>query len=77
MTIKMPCPTIGDKILQFFGKKRGVIVPPDPYNKYDPYAYLKAIKENFWRAFFRSKNAPLTENIVDYDFFKKEKAKNR
>jgi hypothetical protein len=72
MTIKMPDPTVGDKILKFFGKKRGVILPSEPYEKYGPYAYSKALKENFWKALLRSRNAPLPENVVDLDLFKEE-----
>ena len=67
MTIKIPDPTIGDKILKFLGKKRGIILPVDGYQKFGPYAYFQAIKENFWKALFRSKNAPLLENVIDMD----------
>ena len=69
MTIRIPDPTIGDKILKYFGKKRGVVMPPNPNNKYGPYAYSRADKENFWKALFRSKNAQLPENVIDYEFF--------
>jgi hypothetical protein len=67
MTIKMPRPTTGDKILKFLGKKRGVILPVESYENYGPYASSKAIKESFWKVFFRSKNSPLPENVIDLD----------
>ena len=70
MTIRIPDPTIGDKILKLLGKKRGIILPPEPYKKFGPYSYIKAKKENFWKALFRSKNAPLPENVADIDLFK-------
>ena len=72
MTIRNPDPTIGDKILKFLGKKRGIILPVNSYEKFGPYAYAKAIKENFWTALFRSKNAPLPENLIDWDYFNRE-----
>ena len=70
MTIRKPDPTIGDRILKFFGKKRGIILPADLYKEFGPYAYIKAKKENFWKALFRSKKAPLPENVTDIDLFK-------
>jgi hypothetical protein len=72
MTIKMPGPTIGDRILKLLGKRRGVIIPSDSYNKFGPYASIRAEKENFWRALIRSKNAPLPDNVITYNFFKEE-----
>ena len=72
MTIRIPDPTIGDKILKIFGKKRGIILPVEAYEKFGTYAYTKAVKENFWKALFRSKNAPLPGNVVDWDYFKEE-----
>jgi len=70
MTIKIPNPTLGDKILKLLGKKRGVILPSDPYNKYGQYTYSRAVKENFWKALFRLKNTPLPENVIDLDSIK-------
>ena len=72
MTIRIPDPTIGDKILKLLGKKRGIVLPEEPYKKFGPYVYIEAKKENFWNALFRSKNAPLPENVVDYDLFKEK-----
>jgi hypothetical protein len=70
MTIRIPDPTIGDKILKLLGKKRGIILPVEPYKKFGPYAYINAKKENFWKALFRSKNAPFPDNVADIDLFK-------
>ena len=66
----MPNPTIGDWILNILGKKRGVILPVESYEKSGPYVYSKAVKENFWKVLFRPKNAPLPENVVDLDSIK-------
>ena len=76
MTIKMPDPTIGDRILKSLGKRRGVIIPSDSYNKFGPYVSLRAKKENFWRALFRHRNAPLPENVMDLYLLKKEFEEN-
>ena len=67
MTIKVLKPTIGDRILAFLGKKRGVIVPTDVYEKHGLYAYAKAKRESFWKALFRSKSKPFPENVFDLD----------
>ena len=61
MTIKMPEESFADKILEFLGKKRRVIVPKEPYEKHGPYAYALATKESFWKALLRPKGAPLPE----------------
>ena len=76
MTIKMPGPTIGDWILKSLGKRRGVIIPSDSYNKFGPYLTLKVEKENFWKALFRFRNTPLPDNVMDLDLFKKETEEN-
>jgi len=56
MTIKTPPQKIWDDILNFFGKKRRVIIPKEAgevYDKYGQYSIIKARKENFWIALFR------------------------
>lgn len=67
MTIRMPEKTFGDRILKALGKKRGVRIPTGTYEKYGPYAYSTATKENFFRALLRPKDVPLPEGIVDLD----------
>ena len=69
MTIKMPEKTICDWILKALGKKRGVHIPTGTYEKYGPYAYSTATKENFFRALLRPKDADLPEGMVDIDSF--------
>ncbi len=63
---------MGDWILKSLGKRRGVIIPSDSYNKFGPYISIRAEKENFWRALFRHKNAPLPDNVMDMDLLKKK-----
>jgi hypothetical protein len=53
MTIKIPPPSVGDRILAAFGKKRAVKIPADIYDKFGPYVYAGAQKESFWRALLR------------------------
>jgi len=65
MTIKVPTPNIYDRILKFFGKKRGVIIPTDFYKKFGQYVYAKAKRENFWKALLRPKGQNLPEGVVD------------
>lgn len=65
MTIKIPSPTLGDRILSVFGKKRGFIVPRDSYDKFGPYAYVEAKRESFWKVLFRPKSVGFPENVVD------------
>jgi hypothetical protein len=68
MTIKIPKPTIFDNLLRLLGKKRGVKLPLEAYEKYGQYVYAKASKESFWKALIRSKNTDLPKGYVDlYD----------
>jgi hypothetical protein len=67
MTIKLPEHSFGDRVLRTLGKKRGVIIPKEPYEKHGPYAHAMARKESYWKALFRPKGAPLPEGVVDLD----------
>ena len=68
MTIKRPKAKIFDNLLKLLGKKRGIKVPLEAYEKYGQYVYVKAIKESFWKSLFRPKNKDLPEGYVDlYD----------
>ncbi len=65
MTIRLPKLTIADKLLKALGKKRGVSIP----RNIDQYSYHKALKENFWKALFRSKGEELPLGLIDiFDF---------
>jgi len=61
MTIQIPKPGLTDKILKTIGKKRGVIIPISEYDRFGPYIYAVAKKENFFKALFRLaiKNCPM------------------
>ncbi|MFC1577614.1 hypothetical protein ACFL36_01250 [Thermodesulfobacteriota bacterium] len=65
MTIKRPKPNIFDKFLKFIGKRRGVKLPLEAYERFGQYAYAKAIKESFWKSLFRAKDKELPEGYVD------------
>ena len=65
MTIKLPQPSMGDKILKLLGKKRGVKVPSEVYEKFGPYVYVMAQKESFWKALLRSADEELPEEMID------------
>jgi len=67
MTVKIPKPNFFDKLLKFLGKKRGVIVPTNAYEKYGQYVYASCQRESFWKALFRSKSKPFPENVFDLD----------
>jgi hypothetical protein len=67
MTIRIPKKSFADKILDALGKKRGVKIPEDVYEKFGPYVYAQARKESFWRALFRSRHAKLPEGYVYID----------
>ena len=69
MTIRIPEPTLGDKILRFFGKKRGLVLPINLNESSGYSVYAKARKENFWKALFRAKNMKFPENVIDYETF--------
>jgi len=65
MTLKIPDPSIGDKILKLLGKKRGLFFPKGFFEKPGVSIYACARKENFWKALFRSKNSKLPDDVVD------------
>jgi len=65
MTVKIPKPNFFDKLLKFLGKKRGVIVPTNAYEKYGQYVYASCQRESFWKALFRPKERDLPEDYVD------------
>lgn len=66
MTIRLPETNIFDRILKYFGKKRGIIFPKAIDEKYGPHYYVKALKENFWKALLRPKKEPLPDNYIDF-----------
>ena len=55
MTIHLPEPDFLDRFLKLLGKKRGVKIPAETYEKFGPYVYAKAQKESFWSALIRPK----------------------
>jgi len=61
----MPELNIFDKILKSLGKKRGVRYPVEAYEKFGQSVYIKATKESFWKALFRSKNQEFPEGDID------------
>ena len=65
MTFRKPKSDIFDKFLKLLGKKRGVKFTSVPYEKFGPYVYANALKENFWRALLRPANEPLPDDLVD------------
>ena len=60
MTIRLPPDNILDRILTLFGKERKIILPSthaeSSRNGANPYVTLKARKESFLKALFRSNN---------------------
>ncbi len=70
MTIKIPEPSLADKVLKILGKKRGVIIPSEELEKFGPYSYSTAKKESFLKSFFRSANESLLKGMVDIHDFK-------
>lgn len=58
MTTLIPKPTLGDKILAWFGKYRAYRFPRGMYAKYGPFAIGMAGKEPFLRALLRRKGTP-------------------
>ena len=58
MTIRIPKKNILDRILLIIGKERDIVIPEEAgeiYEKYGPYVYIKAKRENFWKALLRKK----------------------
>ena len=57
MTIKIPPENLLDKVLKLFGKERQVIMPAEAgkiYKEKGPYVQIKAKREGFFKALFRS-----------------------
>ena len=77
MTIRIPNPTIGDKILRYFGKKRALIFPNGRLEAQGSYVYATAIKESFWAALLRPRNSQLPAGAADYETVRKEFEKIR
>ena len=73
MTIRDPEISITDKLLKLLGKKRGIKIPYEAYEKFGPYISIKAQKENFWKALFRSRDQNLPKDIIDLFSFKNRK----
>jgi len=67
MTLRIPDPSIGDKILKLLGKKRGLIIPKEIPGKPGVSTYAHARKENFWKAFSRPKHSKLPDDVIDYE----------
>lgn len=65
MTIKIPERNMWDRLLNAFGKKRGVIIPTNPCQQFEGDIYTSARKENFWKAVFRPKDKKLPDGMVD------------
>ena len=75
MTIKIQAPNILDKLLNVFGKKRAVFLPPAS----NDYGYYLARRENFFRALFRLTSKSLPEGWmypfdITNDFLKDDNA---
>lgn len=70
MTIKIPEPSLADKVIKILGKKRGVIIPSGEYEKFGAYSYTVAKKESFLKALFRSTNESLPNSMVDIHDYK-------
>lgn len=72
MTLRIPEPNIGDKILRYFGKKRALIFPNGRLETKGIDVYAKAVKESFWTALLRPRNAQFPADAVDYETVRKE-----
>lgn len=72
MTTRIPDPSIGDKILRYFGKKRALIFPNGRLELQGIDVYATAIKESFLAALLRPRNSQLPEGAVDYETVRKE-----
>jgi hypothetical protein len=65
MSVRLPKPNIFDKFLKMIGKKRGVRIPVEGYERYGPCVYAVAYKESFWRAIFRPNTDDLPDGTVE------------
>ncbi len=64
MTVKIPKPTMTDRILNLLGKKRAIHIPDDVHKEYSPYGYMQAQRESFLKALLRKKGEELPEGWV-------------
>jgi len=58
MTIALPKPNLGDRILFWMGKRRAIHIPMEVYKTHGPYVYAQARRESFIRALLRPGNMP-------------------
>ena len=66
MTIRLPRKTLGDKLLEGFGKDREVYLPSDPYENFGPYVHVAPKKESFWRSILQQEGKRVLEKTLDY-----------
>jgi hypothetical protein len=67
VTIQIPPKNIFDKILALCGRRRGVIIPAEAYEKFGQYVHASARRENFFKAIIRPRNSPFPEGVLDWD----------
>jgi hypothetical protein len=72
MTIRIPEPSIGDKVLRLVGKKRALVIPKVRVERKEIDIYAVAVKENFWKALLRPRKSQLPDGSVDYETFENE-----
>jgi hypothetical protein len=63
MTLKIQPPSLADRILAAFGKKRAVFIPKTA----EPYGYYIARRESFLRALLRSRTQPPPDGWVYWE----------
>jgi len=72
MTIRIPDPNIGDKILRYFGKKRALLFPNGKLEAQGIDVYATAVKESFWAALLRPRVTQMPDGAVDDKTVRKE-----
>jgi hypothetical protein len=72
MSIHISPPTLADRILRVMGKRRGIVIPTEIHKKFGPYVHSTAVRESFWKALLRPKDAPLPKGVIDWEEFIKE-----
>ena len=72
MTIRIPDPSIADRILRLLEKKRALIFPYGRLKAQGIDVYATAVKESFWRALLRPRASQLPEGSFDYETVRKE-----
>ena len=63
--MRIPPISFGDRVLRALGKKRGLRVPTEAYEKFGPYVSAVSQKESFWRALVGAKDVNLPNGYVD------------